>query len=62
MAVQLVKTPTSNAGGLGSIPGWGTKIPQDAWHVQKYINTFFKWLYKKNKLFSWEVVISFLCD
>ena len=23
----VVKTPPSNAGGLGSIPGWGTKIP-----------------------------------
>lgn len=25
VAVRLVKTPTSNAGGLGSIPGWEPK-------------------------------------
>ena len=23
----VVKTPSSNAGGAGSIPGWGTKVP-----------------------------------
>ena len=24
----MVKTPSSNAGGAGSIPGWGAKIPR----------------------------------
>ena len=27
----VVKTSPSNAGGAGSIPGQGTKIPQAAW-------------------------------
>ena len=26
---------TSTAGGMGSIPGWGTKIPQAVWLGQK---------------------------
>ena len=26
-----VKTLPSNAGGAGSIPGWGVKIPHDSW-------------------------------
>ena len=26
----VVKNPPSNAGDVGSIPGWGTKIPHDA--------------------------------
>ena len=38
--VLLVKTSPSNARGEGSIPGWGTKIPQALWgqkHEQKAI-------------------------
>ena len=31
----MVKTPASNAGGAGSIPGRGTKIPHAAWRSQK---------------------------
>ena len=27
----VVKTSPSNAGGVGSIPGWGTKIPNAVW-------------------------------
>ena len=27
----VVKTSPSNAGGAGSIPGWGTKIPNAVW-------------------------------
>ena len=27
----LVRTSRSNAGGAGSIPGWGAKIPQALW-------------------------------
>ena len=28
--VPVVKNPPSNAGDMGSIPGWGTKIPHAA--------------------------------
>ena len=31
----VVKTPCSNAGGMGSIPGWGTKIPYAAPYGKK---------------------------
>ena len=27
----MVKTSSSNAGGAGSIPGWGAKIPHTSW-------------------------------
>ena len=27
----VVKTSPSNAGGLGSIPGWGLRIPHASW-------------------------------
>ena len=27
LAVQWLRLGASNAGGMGSIPGWGTKIP-----------------------------------
>ena len=27
----VVKTSSSNAGGAGSIPGWGVKIPHASW-------------------------------
>ena len=27
----MVKTSPSNAGGEGSIPGWGAKIPHASW-------------------------------
>ena len=36
-SVPVVKTPPSNAGGAGSIPGRGTKIPHAARCGQKYI-------------------------
>ena len=31
----VVKTPPSNAGGTGSIPGPGTNIPHAMWYGQK---------------------------
>ena len=31
----VVKTSPSNAGGAGSIPGWGTKILHAPWRGQK---------------------------
>ena len=35
LAVQWLRLCTSNAGGMGSIPGQGTKIPHAAWCSQK---------------------------
>ena len=31
----MVKTPHFNARGMGSIPGWGTKIPHALWPGQE---------------------------
>ena len=31
---QWLRLQASNAGGAGSIPGWGTKIPHAMWHCQ----------------------------
>ena len=36
MVVQRLGLGTFIAKGLGSIPGQGTKIPQDTWHGQKF--------------------------
>ena len=33
--VQWLGLCASSAGGMGSIPGWGTKIPHATWHGQK---------------------------
>ena len=48
----LVKTSLSNAGGVGSIPGWGAKIPH-ALRLKKKQNIFKKRQYynKFNKDF-----------
>ena len=35
LAVQWLRLCTSNAGGAGLIPGWGTKIPHATWYGQK---------------------------
>ena len=35
----VVRTQCFHCCGLGSIPGRGTKIPQDVWHGQKIIVT-----------------------
>ena len=35
LAVQWLRFRTSNAGGVGSIPGQGTKIPHAAWPKEK---------------------------
>ena len=35
LAVQWLRLRASNAGGSGSIPCWGAKIPRAAWHDQK---------------------------
>ena len=40
--VQWVRLHASNAGGVGLIPGQGTKIPQAVGHNQKYNNKNFK--------------------
>ena len=47
MAVQVVKTLVSTAGGTGSTPVWGTKIPHASQNSQK--NTTLK-KKKKGKL------------
>ena len=36
--VQWLRLSAFTAVGLGSTPGWGTKIPQAAWHGQKKKN------------------------
>ena len=49
----VVKISPSNAGGVGSIPGWGAKIPHASWpknqniKQKQYCNKFNKDL-KKN--------------
>ena len=35
LAVQWFRLCPSNAGGVGLIPGWGTKIPCAMWHGKK---------------------------
>ena len=43
---QWLRLCTPNAGHVGSIPGWGTKIPRASWHCQKMINmarTHLRW-------------------
>ena len=41
----MVKTPDFHGRGVGSIPGWGTKILHAVWHSQK--NKTIKCLKKK---------------
>ena len=49
----VVQTLPSNAGGAGSIPGWGAKIPHASWpknqniKQKQYCNKFNKDLKKK---------------
>ena len=38
LAVQWLRLRAPNAGGTGSIPGLGTKIPHAAWRGQKQTN------------------------
>ena len=38
LAVQLLRLCASTAGGVGLIPGGGTKIPQAAWATKKANN------------------------
>ena len=35
LVVQWLGLQASSAGGSGSIPGWGPKIPHAMWHGQK---------------------------
>ena len=37
LAVQWLRLRASNAGGAGSIPGWGTRIPHAAQHGKKIL-------------------------
>ena len=51
----VVETSPSNAGGVGSIPGWGAKIPHASWpknqkiNQKQYCNKFNKDFRKKIK-------------
>ena len=36
---QVVKNPPSNAGDIGSIPGWGTKIPHATGQLSPHTTT-----------------------
>ena len=38
LVVQWLGLGTFTAGGLCSIPGWGTKIPQAVWHGKKKVS------------------------
>ena len=35
LAVQWLELPASNVGGMGSISGWGSKIPYAVWYNKK---------------------------
>ena len=35
LAVQWLELCAFTAEGLGSVPGWGTEIPQAMWHGQR---------------------------
>ena len=35
LVVQWLGLPASKAGDTGSMPDWGTKIPQAVWHAPK---------------------------
>ena len=35
LAVQRLRLTASNAGGIGSVPGWETKIPYTLWRGQE---------------------------
>ena len=48
LGVQRLRLCASTAGGMGSIPGWGTKIPHAAQHCQKI-----KRKKKKHRLWHW---------
>ena len=39
----VVKTPHFTAGGTGSIPGQGTKIPHAVWRGQKKQSVYYHW-------------------
>ena len=34
LVVQWLRLHASSAGGAGSIPGWGTKIPHAVWPIK----------------------------
>lgn len=40
--VQRVRLPASTTGSMGSVPGWGTRIPHSLWCDQKKKEEWFK--------------------
>ena len=43
LAVQWLRLQGSNAGSMGSIPGWGTMTLHAALHSQKFSNIEYVW-------------------
>ena len=54
LVVQLLRLCPSNAGGVGSIPGWGTKVPHAAWHSQKERKKYTLKINRYNLSIKWE--------
>ena len=53
LTVQWLGLHAFTAEGSGSVPGWGTKIPQAVWHGQKkFIGALFK-KKKFKRLWGW---------
>lgn len=42
LVTQWLRFPTENAGGTGSLPVWGTRVPHPVWHGKKKICFFLK--------------------
>ena len=49
LRVQWLRLHPTNAGSMGSIPGWGTKVPHTVGCGQKFLNKINKSSYTKKK-------------
>ena len=49
LAAQWLRLWASNSGEVGSIPGWGTKIPHATWHSKKSYIYFFSNILKEEE-------------
>ena len=56
LVVQRLRLCASTAGGMGSIPDWGTKIPHASQHGQK-INKNKNWCKKKKSVMNKKIKI-----
>ena len=59
LAVWWLRLCTSNAGGMGSIPGWGTKIPYAVWHDQKKKKKIYFFLFQVEIDYPWKLCLLF---